>query len=135
MATLQQAIAAIQAKALALEGMREAPDYAPEQLNVFPFAVTYAGSGRWEQMAGWKRGLHTVVTEIHIARKDLPRDISTAMPYCETFPNSLLADPTLGGVIDAINDVSYVFGPLDWGQTKTIGFRFSITLKQQSSIT
>jgi hypothetical protein len=143
MATLQQAIAAIQADVRALTGIEAAPDYAPEQVNGFPFSVVYPTSGEFiSDIPGSLKGLHTITIELHIARKDLPRDIAKAMVYVESIPNVLLktiATPSgdrFGGTISTFARITYEFGPLDWGATQTIGFRFRLEgVKIQKDIT
>lgn len=136
--SLQSAIADIQAKALTLTGIKEAPAYAPEAINQFPFVVSYAARGTWTgQSGGWKKGIHTVITEIHIARGILPKAIETAMPYCESFPNKLWGDPKLSTTVDTINEIRYTFGFLSWGGEKDvhIGWKFEIDMKIQSALT
>ena len=138
MATLQDAIEAIQDVALTLSGVKEAPDYPTEAMNQFPFVVTYAASGTWERESDWKKGLHTIFAEIHVSRELLPRAIAQTMPYAETFPNALLNDPTLNGTVDTIvGEIRYTFGRLSLGgnQDEHIGFRFEIQVKQQNGIT
>ena len=143
MATLQQAIDEIAADLGALTGIRGAPDEAPEQISVFPFLVTYASSGEWESdVPGNKRGLHTITVELHVARKDLPRDIAGAMAYSDSIPNALLkaiattAGDRFNNTIQTFNRVTYTFGTLGWAGVDTIGFRFRIEgVKMQSAIT
>lgn len=133
MATLDDAISEIQADIRAITGIRAAPDYAPEQMNVFPFSVVYPGSGEFiSDVPGVMRGLHSITIELHIGRKDLPRDIQSAMPYVQSIPNKLLkaiattAGDRFGSTIDTFSRITYEFGPLDWGATQTIGWRFHI---------
>lgn len=136
--SLQDAIADIQAKVLTLSGIKEAPNYAPEAMNQFPFSVSYATSGTWAiPSGGWKKGLHTIITEIHIARGILPKAIETAMPYCESFPNKIFSDPKLSNTVDTVNEIRYTFGFLSWAGEKEvhIGWKFEIDLKMQSAIT
>jgi hypothetical protein len=142
MATLQQAIDAIQADLGALDGIRGAPDEAPESINVFPFVVCYPSSGEWRSdIPGAKIGLHTITVELHVARKDLPRDIQKAMAYSESIPNALLkavattAGDRFAGTIATFDRITYTFGPLGWGGMETFGFRFQISgVKMQSDI-
>jgi hypothetical protein len=143
MATLQQAIAAIQADIRALTGIVAAPDYAPEQVNAFPFCIVYPTSGDFvSDIPGSLVGLHTITIELHIARKDLPRDIAQAMVYVESIPNVLLktiatqGGDRFGGTISTFERITYDFGPLDWGGTQTVGFRFRLVgVKMQKDIT
>ncbi len=131
MATLDDAIGEIQADIRALDGIRAAPDYAPEQMNAFPFSVVYPGSGEFtSDVPGGMKGLHSITIELHVARKDLPRDIAKAMPFVQSIPNALLkavatqGGDRFGGTIDTFGRITYEFGPLDWGATQTIGWRF-----------
>lgn len=138
MSTIQDAIAAIQDVAGGLTNMKEAPDYAPDSINVFPFTVSYPERGRWGGLGGKtaKTGIHTIVSEIHVARPDLPSAIQSAIGFCETFPNALLADPTLAGTVQTIVDeVTYEFMGFEYAGIKTVGWQFRITVKQISAIT
>ena len=135
---LQDAIANIQSKALALSGIKEAPDYAVESINQLPFVITYPASGNVIiPSAGWKKGLHTVITEFHFNRAILNKSIEQAMPYFDLFANSLGNDPTLSGNVDTINRINYTFGFLAWdGETNVhIGWRFELVdLKIEDSL-
>ena len=131
MATLEQVIAEVQEDIRALSGIRAAPNLAPEQMNVFPFCVVYPGSGTMSSgVPGEMLGIHSIVIELHIGRKDLPRDIDAALPFVESIPNILLkavattAGDRFDNTVDTFTDVTYEFGPLDWGGTATIGWRF-----------
>lgn len=131
----QDAIARIQAIARGLAGVQEAPDYVPESINQFPFAATYYRQGNTTLMAGWRKGLHSVFCEIHVARQILPSAIRTAMPYYSLMMAALENDPTLGGTVSTIiSPVSHTFGWLEWGaaENKNIGWRFEISFKQET---
>lgn len=135
MAGPQEAIARIQRLAAGLDGVREAPEYAPEAMNQFPFAVTYYRQGSTEAQSGWRKALHTVYCEIHVARQNLPSALRLAMPFYERLVAALEADPRLGGTVDAIVwPVSHTFGWMEYGSAdnKHIGWRFEITFKQQT---
>lgn len=121
----------------ALPGIRQAPELPPEQANAYPFLVCYPADGRWEGgPAGAKKGLHTLVLELHVQRVDLPRAVGAALAYAEAIPNALLADPTLRGTVSTFGAIQYQFGPLRYGDKDTLGFRFRITdIKQQSAVT
>lgn len=138
MSTVQDAIEAIQAKARALAGMRAAPDYAPDSISQFPFAVSYPADGRAEtESAGWHIMFYNVITEIHVSKKDLPRDLAQVMPYIETFINSIASDPTLGGVVNSIGpgEIRWTFSGFEYAGTPTVGWRFTIPIKQQQTQT
>ncbi len=142
MATLATVIDQVQAYMRTLSGIRAAPDEMPERVNVFPFVIARPGDGTWEFGAdGTKKGLHNIVVELHVARKDLPRDIATALPYCDSVPNllmnKLLNDNKWNGTIDTFRDITYRFTVWEWSpELKTIGFEFTIhDVKVQSTIT
>jgi hypothetical protein len=129
MATLQEAISQIQAEVKGISGIREAPETPPDQINQFPFAICFARTGEYtigppEMMTG----THTIVLELHVARKDLTRDVPAAMKYAKSIPLAILMavmnhTPTAFATLERIR---YEFGPLNWGATETIGFRFYI---------
>jgi hypothetical protein len=135
--TLIEVCTYLQATALTLPGMRSAPELPPEKAAAYPFAVTFPYQGDWDGLSGgWMIGLHTLATEIHVARKNLPYDVAKVIGYCETFANALLRDPTLGGHVDTINGgIRYTFGPMNWGGQETIGYRFEINVKVQPALT
>lgn len=133
---LQDAIAKVQEIAGAVDGIRAAPEYVPEEINVFPFLVCYAGNGSYDfAPAGVMKGLHNIILELHVARKDLPRDVEKAMKYADNIPLAIMDDPTLGGTVSTIGVITYTFGMLGYGTTETIGFRFMIqNVKVQTTI-
>ncbi len=141
--TLRAAITQIQTYMLTLSGMREAPTDPPEQPHVFPFAICAPYEGAWERQAEMKRGLQVVTLDIHVARKDLPRDVQKLADYEAAVPNILLNNVTLNGTVDTIEGpIRWRFLTFDWGgppgsinRLQTIGFRFYITLKLRTTIT
>jgi len=86
MATLQAVIDQIQDEIGALSGIRAAPHEPPESMSAYPFAVAFVKSGNWTlgKPAGCMTGLHDIVVELHIARKDLARDYAAAMAYAKS---------------------------------------------------
>ena len=128
MATLQQVIDQIQDAVGALSGIRAAPDEPPESLNVYPFALAYSRDGFHEQRQGKMVGTHNIVVELHVARKDLARDIATAMGYAKSVPDAIFAAQEDGSIAGAswLGRISYTFGPMAWAEQPTIGFRFVV---------
>jgi hypothetical protein len=138
MATLQEAISQIQAEVKGISGIREAPETPPESINQFPFAICFARTGEYRiGPAQVMTGLHTIVLELHVARKDLTRDVPTAMKYAKSIPLTIM-EALFEGTLTAISTlerIRYEFGPLNWGATETIGFRFYIEgVKTQDTI-
>lgn len=128
---LEAAIAAIQAKVKTLEPfIRNTPDQPPENTSVYPFGVTYIRRVNYTKQTGTlTTGLHTAAVEIHVARKDLPRDIASAMPYGETLQAALWSETTLGGKIAHINAIRGTFGAMKWADQDTLGWDFEIDFK------
>jgi len=127
MATLQDAIEQIQDEMISLARMRRAPDKPPEQIAAFPFAVCYPESGEYTQRSYVMQGLHTIAIEVHVQRKDLPRDYSTAMTFAKSVPNEIF--DAINGALSAIvtvGSISYTFGPMAYADVETLGFRFRL---------
>lgn len=133
---LQDVISEIQNTAGAVDGIRAAPDYIPESLNIFPFLVCYAGTGSFEiSPTGVMKGLHSIILELHVARRDLSRDVKNAMQYSDSIPLALMHDPTIGGTVSTFGRISYTFGGMQYGDQLTLGFRFTIeNVKLQTTI-
>jgi len=139
--TLLGAVAAIQDVADAMTGIRYAPDYPPDSLNIFPCAICYGARGERQGLGGngWVEAHDIIFCEIHVPRKDLARDVALLMPFVETFCNDLLEDVTLGG------DVTAIEPPITWevlertfdaqGAVKTLCLRFTIPVKLVNAIT
>lgn len=130
---LRDVVTNLQSKAAALSGVKEAPIDPPESANQFPFAVTYVRSGEWHaESAGFSHALVTLVTEIHIARQILPLDVKKALPYFETFLQSILNDLDLGNTVDTVPLIEFEFGGMSYGEQdgvpiSTIGWRFTLS--------
>lgn len=132
MPTLETSIREIQAVARSLPGVIQAQDLPTDSAIQFPFAVTYPREGTIERVSDFSRSLHTVYAEIHCGRTLLPDSIRLALPLVELFPAGIWADPTLNGSVSTVTSIRYTFGNMEWGGTKTIGYRFEITFKQEA---
>ena len=84
------------------------------------------------------KGLHSVNIELHVARKDLPRDYSQVMDLIDQIPNRLMkahmdkefTNLATFGIID------YTFGPLSWANVETLGITYTITgVKVETEVT
>jgi hypothetical protein len=137
---VQSAIAEIQNVVGALTGIQDAPDYPPDQINAFPFAVCYARSGTHDiGPPELKTSLHNIVIEIHTSRQDLPFSVESVVGYIDSVPNALFAklqSATPFTAFETWGATRYEFGPLDWGGVPTIGIRFTLEqVKIQTAIT
>lgn len=128
--TVEAVVDAVTTMTGGLTGIRQAPTDPTETANAFPFAVTYSGGGSYLPFGLGKaltRGVHRIVTEIHVARKDLPRDVAALIPFPDRYLAALQADYTLSGAIINIEGLDYDFGALQWGGLDTLGWRFTLT--------
>jgi hypothetical protein len=139
MSTVQDAIAAIQDIALTLTGIRAAPDYAPDKLPPLPAVITYPAEGSFEGTggSGASQDMHTIYCEVHVARKDLARDVALLVPFIDTFRNAIVAAPTLAGTVVTIKyPIRYVLLEREFGTgNKTLALRFVIVVKQINILT
>lgn len=138
--SVQQIVSKVQSYISGLSGMRSAPASPPDQAKMFPFSLVYPGEGEWTmEPVGWKKALHSIVIEIHVQRRDLPRDFESVVGFCESVPNVLfkeLVADKWDATVDTIGPITYIFGVLGYGGIDTIGFKFTVTgVKAQSALT
>ena len=134
---LSDAIIEIQTLAGTMSGVRKAPTSPPDKMSHYPFVICYPGTGTITKMsAGWKQGLQTVILEIHVARKDMARDVAKLIDYEDDLMDLLWADSNSGlsSTADTITEIRYQFGALDYDDTATIGWRFEIDIKIQDTV-
>jgi hypothetical protein len=127
--SLVDAIKDIQYTISSIPGIRSAPDDPPEDATAYPFVVAYAGSGEFRtgEPAGQMLYLGSIIVDLHVARKDLPRDAEKAMTYHESIPNDILEDTTLGGTISTCGPVSCSgLIAMSYGGQDTLGLRFTV---------
>jgi len=133
-------VAALQVLTDALAGMREAPALLTEMPQVFPCARAYPWEGEWTGMGGeWKKSLATIALDVHVARRDLKRDIKTLYPFVDSVGNMLSGNPTLSATVNTIvYPVSWSMRSFTWdaqGSVVTMGFRFLIQVKIETANT
>src|SRR3989304_8711270 len=121
-----------------LSGIKLAPASPPEQASDFPFVTGYPGDGEHiETPAGLRTGLHNVIIELHVARRDLPFDYALAIPFVDSIPNLLFSNLTSkwAGKISTFDRISYRWGEMEWGSQKTLGIQFTVQgVKIQSAV-
>ena len=131
MSTLADAISRVAQILGSVPGIRQAPEAPPEQMNVFPFAVVYPADGEHTfGTPGERLAMEAISIEIHVARKDLPRDVATSLPFADSIPDALMADMVgtqWNSTIDTFDRINWTFGTLGWGGMETIGFKFLIS--------
>ena len=136
---LKDAVAEIIDELQTISGIRRVPDEPPENNDQFPFAVVYPLTGLYTQgPAQLMKGLHSVNIELHVARKDLPRDYATVMDLIDTIPWELMKLLNDGGYsnLATIGQIEYTFGPLEWSGVQTLGVTYTIqNVKVETEIT
>lgn len=125
---LQDAIAALQVIVNAVSGIRQAPEYPPDGVMVYPTAIAYASNGTWTVLTkGGAKALHTLVLDVLFDPTHLPAAVKEAMRLSDALPKAILADPTLGGTVETFGMISYEFRPLpEWGEPPPLGWRLRL---------
>lgn len=125
--SIESVVTQLQSVVADVSGIRAAPVYPPEAMNVYPFAVCYARSGSYQiGPPEVMTGLHTIVIEVHVARRDLARDVQNLIEYVDAVPAAIfaaLADGQLTA-LSTIANIRYEFGPMGWAGVDTLGYRF-----------
>jgi hypothetical protein len=136
---LKDAIKDIVDELQTITDLRRVPDAPPENNDQFPFAVVYPLTGVYTQgPAQLMKGLHSVNIELHVARKDLPRDYAQIMNVIDTIPWELMKLLNDGGYsnLATIGQIDYFFGPLSWSGVETLGVTYTINnVKVETEIT
>lgn len=126
----------------------------PDSINEFPAIVVYPSSGRWrlgthanENGKPTRWALHTIRIELHVARKDLSRDMATLMWFCDSLPDYLFAGfkrDTFRGTMVVPGDARTANNATDplryqvieslWGDQKTLMWRLEFDVSTELEI-
>ena len=113
-----------------ISGIRAAPDVPPENNDLFPFVLVYPDYGVYEygMPIGYERALHNIAIELHIARKDLPRDYSTVMSLIDEIPIELgkLLKASGFSNLQTWESIEYNFQSMNYAGVETLGVRYTI---------
>ena len=113
-----------------ISDIRRVPDEPPETNSQFPFAVVYPLRGNYAGgPPGLMKGLHGIVIELHVARKDLPRDYDKVMDIIDQIPEQMLSAMKNGrfSYLDTFDVIEYEFGALSWAGVDTLGVTYTMT--------
>lgn len=132
---LVNAITYLQSQFKLIEGIRTAPDRPKESFSAFPFIVSFPVSGRFTRAGHFLSSTHTIAVELHVARKDLQRDISKALSLHQPIIEAIHAKKRLDNNVDTLGTASYDFGFLRWGKLQNVGYtyRFEVTKRYHLS--
>jgi hypothetical protein len=101
--------------------------------STWPFSVAFPRRGTFSGGGGGSVGLegyHTIVVQLHYARKNQEQAYARIVPYLEPVIKAITDDPTLTGSVTTIDDqISYTFGGLTYAAIETIGWEFEIPVK------
>ena len=128
---LKEAVAEIVDELQTIKGIRRVPDEPPENNDQFPFAVVYPLTGFFNTLtsSAQMKGMHSINIELHVARKDLPRDYATVMNLIDEIPFQIMK-LRLDGLLNhmaTFGNIEYIFGPLSWAGVDTLGVTYTIT--------
>jgi hypothetical protein len=136
---LRNAVSEIVDELQTISGIRRVPDEPPENNDQFPFAVVYPLTGLYTQgPAQLMKGLHSVNIELHVSRKDLPRDFALVMSLIDEIPWQMMKRLNDGewSNLATIGVIEYTFGPLSWAGVETLGVTYTMTgVKVETAIT
>lgn len=126
--TLQDVVDAVRNKLRTVDpAIRSVPDGPIENVSVFPFGTAFIRRVNYKQFSQTLRhGTHTIAVQVHVARKDLPRDIEKSMPYGEAVPIAIYNDLTLDQKIATVTEIRGAFRAMEWGDAETLGWDIEI---------
>jgi hypothetical protein len=136
--TPEAVVTRLQALAATVTGIRNAPSTLPDQIAMFPAAISYLES--FEESAGLVGSdnvIYTAVTELHVARKDLPRDYAVLDGMAALFITAVRNDSrsntagTLGIIASAIGNASGTLAASSWAAQDTLAWNIRVPFKIQ----
>lgn len=131
----------LQTKAASLSGVRVAPSRVPESMTSWPFAITFVQKGTATRHTGaLARTIWTFVTEFHVARQDVGRNVETCQALLVGFMAKVLdfgdppaASSQLGGYAVITGEVRGFMAEMEYGGMPTYGVRVEIDAKVSGS--
>lgn len=136
--TPEAVVSRLQALAATVTGINTAPDALPDQLALFPAAVSYLESFEEDAgLVGSDNVIYTAVTELHVARKDLPRDYAVLDGMAALFVTAVRTDSrsntagTLGVIASAIGNASGTLAASSWAAQDTLAWTIRVPFKIQ----
>lgn len=128
--TVSACVTRLQTLADGISSIRFAPSTLPDSLPGFPAAVSYLSSFDAERYTGANaRTVWVATTEIHVARKDLPRDYATLDDIAEEFVTAVLGDITLNGNASTVINVNGSLQASSWAAQDTLAWVCQTTFK------
>jgi len=131
MSIIDDAIARLQALALASTYIKGAPTYPPEDAAVLPMAVAWIASGNANEInATDLKFIMNVNVDVHINNSILKESYTRVNAIIPDYIKRLGGDPTLNGTVSTIVfPIDFMVGPADWGTIPTLMIRFNVPIK------
>jgi len=131
MSIIDDAIARLQALALASTYIKGAPNYPPEDAGVLPMAVAYISGGNANEInATDLKFIMNVTVDIHISNVILKESYTRVNAIIPDYIKRLGGDPTLNGTVSTIVfPIDFVVGPDEWGSIPDTMIRFIVPIK------
>lgn len=131
----------LQTLASSLDGVRSAPSRIPDAITAWPFAITFVQKGIATRHSGaLARTIWTFVTEFHVAKQDLGRNVETAqallvgfMAKVWDFGDPPLLSRQLGGYAVMVGDTRGFMAEMEYSGMPTYGVRVEIDAKVSGS--
>lgn len=102
-----------------IDGLRNSPDYPPDNPHAYPVLVGAASEGVWITESDGLHGLHTIRFGFYTTRQNLPKDMVTILPFGEKAKDKLLCydNAYWNGAITGYSDrqaIEYTFGDIEY---------------------
>jgi len=113
-----------------ISDLRKVPDEPPEQSNQFPFVTVFPEYGNYHTgPPGLVTGIHDIRMELHVVRRDLPRDYEKVINLIDEIPEKLYTTLKDSGFsnLETFGDITYEFSALNYGGVDTLGVIYRIT--------
>lgn len=124
--SLGTVLAAIQTEA-ADAGVRFTPTYTPDSAPTGTVATAWVAQAEWEKF-GTEYGLVGGIITAALLKPhvDLARALETMVPFLESFPEQVYANPTLSQNQDIVRSISARYVSMDWAGVPMVGYHFDI---------
>lgn len=131
--TISTALTAISAVVAGVSGIKRAPDNPMENINEYPFALTYVMDGFLNiGPIGTKKSLINIAIDLLTPRRDISLDMAILTPYLDSIPTALVSEVSVGGdvfsgTISTYENLRLEFLPFyDYAGAPMIGYRFTL---------
>jgi hypothetical protein len=129
--TIATALTAISAVVAGVSGIKRAPDNPMENINEYPFALTYVMDGTLNiGPVGTKKSLLNIAIDLLTPRRDISLDMAILTPYLDSIPTALVSEISysgdiFSGTINTFGSLRLEFLPFyDYAGAQMIGYRF-----------